>query len=99
LSGIVSRKQDFLQSLPFWQPSTLSTCSKRLWVYFQWGQDRDIDPTSAAVAEVADFLQGQFESDLQTVTVRGYKSAIVAILEGCEDGQSVADRAVFRSFT
>jgi site-specific recombinase XerD len=75
---------------------TLGTCSKRLAPYYQWCRDRDISPTRASVAHVSDFLAEKFDTGLEAATVRNYKSAILSIHRGFEDGSTINDDGSMR---
>ena len=76
--------------------STLNAYSKRLGPYYRWCETRGISPTKAPVTEVAEFLTDRFESGLESSTVRNYKSAILAIHRGFEDGSTIDDDGSIR---
>ena len=71
--------------------ATLETYSQRLAPYYEWCRERDISPTRAAIAQVADFLSEKFDSGLKSNTVRNYKSAILAIHRGFANGATLND--------
>ena len=76
--------------------STLTTYSKRLAPYYEWCNERDLDPTRATVSNISQFLTEKFDSGLQSATVRNYKSAIMSIHKGYEDGSSANDGGEIR---
>lgn len=77
-------------SAKFLRSSTRTTYDSRLHVYFKWCNDKEVDPTSAPVGEIADFLMHLFDKNLAISTIRGYRSAIQAIHRGFEDGLTVS---------
>ena len=76
--------------------STLTTYSKRLAPYYKWCNERNLDPTRATVSNISQFLTERFDSGLQSATVRNYKSAIMSIHKGYEDGSSANDGGEIR---
>ncbi len=74
--------------------STLRIYSARVRPYFSWCREREISPTRAPIADVAEFLKSRFDLGLETSTVKGYKSAIQSIHRGAPDGSSIADSKV-----
>ncbi len=73
------------------RPSTLQIYSSRLQRYYDWCDERQIDPSTATIGAIADFLRSRFELGLEASTVRGYKTAIQSIHTGCPDGSVVRD--------
>jgi len=78
------------------RPSTLRTYSKRLAPYYQWCRERDISPSRASVNQIAQFLSERFDSGLQSATIRNYKSAILSIHRGFDDGTTINDDGTIR---
>ena len=76
--------------------STLRTYSKRLAPYVRWCNERGLSPTRAPVSKVADFLSERFDSGLESATVRNYKSAILSIHRGFDDGTTINDDGSIR---
>ena len=76
--------------------STLRAYSLRLGPYVRWCESREISPAHATVGQVADFLRNRFEAGLESATVRNYKSAILAIHQGFEDGSTLAESIPIR---
>ncbi len=69
--------------------STLQVYTARLRPYYAWCDERGVDPTSASVPQVAEFLCYIFKRNIQASTVSGYLSAILSIHEGTPDGLSL----------
>jgi site-specific recombinase XerD len=59
--------------------------SARLRLYFEWCRSRKIDPHSAPVTQIADFLKSRFDTGLQPATVRGYLSPVLSIYKHSEE--------------
>ena len=74
--------------------STINVYSSRARYFFEWCKDHKIDPSTATVGEVSDFLRSRFELGLQASTVQGYLSAILSFHSGCRDGGSLKDNKV-----
>ena len=73
------------------RPSTIKIYSARLRPYYDWCRGREVSPTRAPIAVIADFLRTRFEEGLTTSTVRGYLSAIQAIHTRCPNGETIKD--------
>lgn len=69
--------------------STLRIYSSRARPFIRWCTIQKIDPTTANVGEVADFLRSKFDLGLQSTTIKGYLSAIQSFHTGCRDGGSI----------
>ena len=69
--------------------STSKVYSSRLGDYYRWCREEGIDPSTASVTQVADYLVTVHEKGLRAVTVSGYLSAILSIHAGCTDGTSL----------
>ena len=69
-------------SSKFLRPSTRGTYDSRLQYFFKWCSNIQIDPTSAPIGKIADFLIHLFDKKLAISTIRGYRSAISAIHKG-----------------
>ena len=66
--------------------STLRVYSSHLRHYFDWWDERQIDPYHASIPEIADFLESHFTEGLQVATIKGYKSTIASIHWSLPDG-------------
>ena len=78
--------------------STLRVYSSRLRPYFDWCNERQIDPYHASIADIADFLETRHAMGLLATTVKGYKSAILAIHRGLPSGMRLRndpDRSLY----
>ena len=78
--------------------STLRVYSSRLRPYFDWCNERQIDPYHASIADIADFLETRHAMGLLATTVKGYKSAILAIHRGLPNGMRLRndpDRSLY----
>ena len=59
------------------QPSITGTYDARLQRYYRWCRMRDVDPTTASVVQLAEFLQELFDScKFLPSTIAGYRTAI-----------------------
>ena len=76
-------------SSAFLRSSTRTTYDSRLQYYFKWCSSNKIDPTTASLGKIAEFLVHLFDKNLALSTIRGYRSAISAIHRGFEDGLTV----------
>ena len=66
--------------------------------YFDWCNERQIDPYHASIADIADFLETRHAMGLLATTVKGYKSAILAIHRGLPNGMRLRndpDRSLY----
>ena len=70
--------------------STREAYNSRLAGYFSWCESHGVDPRSASLTDVADFLITLFDKGLLVSTIRGYRSAIAAIHTGFPDGSSMS---------
>ena len=70
--------------------STRRTYDSRLLHFTKWCKERALDPHSASITAIGDFLLHLFNSGLQISTVKGYRSAIGAIHTGFQDGSTVS---------
>ena len=70
--------------------STCDTYNSRLAGYFQWCDSHGVDPRSAPVTQVVDFLITLFDKGREVSTICGYRSAIAAIHTGFSDGTCVS---------
>ena len=59
--------------------STNKVYSARLRRYYTWCSGNKVDPHTAPVTQVAEFLKSRFDQGLQTTTVRGYLSAVNSV--------------------
>ena len=89
-------------SLTVWRISADSTLRRdfynsRLCRYHAWCTDREIDPFSTTVGQVADFLLEVFQDGLCIRTVKAYHTAIGALHRGFEDGSSVSTSPLITS--
>ncbi len=73
------------------RPATLRIYSYRVRPYIKWCRERQVSPTRAPIAKVAEFLKSRFDMGMEASTVKGYKSAIQSIHIGCQDGSTVQD--------
>lgn len=71
--------------------STLRVYTSRVRKFFKWCDDNSVDPYHASIPEIADFLRSLFESGMETATIKGYRSAILAIHRGFPDGSKLKD--------
>ena len=62
--------------------STNKVYSARLRLYYNWCTSHKVDPHSALVTQVAEFLKSRFDLGLQAATVRGYLSAVKSVHRG-----------------
>ena len=70
--------------------STRRSYDSRLLHFTKWCKERALDPHSASITAIGDFLLHLFNSGLQISTVKGYRSAIGAIHTGFQDGSTVS---------
>lgn len=88
-AGLSSRAAEL--SANFLRSSTRSTYDSRLQYYFKWCSDNQVDPSSATIGKIADFLIHLFDKNRAISTIRGYRSAISAIHDGnLQDGETVS---------
>ena len=80
-------------SAKFLRSSTRCTYDSRLQYYFKWCSDKEVDPASAPVGKIADFIMHLFDKNLAISTIKGYRSAISAIHTGFSDGVTVSSSA------
>ena len=69
--------------------STLRTYSQRLAPYYAWCDEKNGSPTRASVPLVTEFPTEKFQARLQRASVTSYKSAILSIYRGFEDGSTI----------
>jgi hypothetical protein len=93
LSNSVTRRKDFLRKLPTWLPEEEGTQRSELILrvsdHSLSGANSEIDPNSAPIKDVAQFLTIKFNQGIQASTVRGYLTAIQSIHRGCKDGSVI----------
>ena len=70
--------------------STLEAYNSRLAGFFSWCESHGVDPRSAPLTEVADFLIALFDKGRSISTIRGYRSATAANLTGFADGSCIS---------
>ena len=70
--------------------STRQTYNSRLAGYFSWCESHGVDPRSAPLTEIADFLIALFDKGRTVSTISGYRSAIAAIHTGFADGSRIS---------
>jgi integrase len=76
--------------------STLKIYTARIRPYIRWCEQNEIDPYSASIADIAEFLRLRFEGGIQASTVRGYLTAIQSIHTGCKDGTLVKNNQTLK---
>ncbi|XP_072166762.1 uncharacterized protein [Diadema setosum] len=86
-AGLSGRAAELSSS--FLRSSTRATYDSRLQHYFKWWYDKKVDPSTAPVGEIADFLLHLFDKNLAFSTIRGYRSAISALHKGFRGGETV----------
>ena len=69
--------------------STVSSYDSRLGKFFGWAREADVNPMEASIGYISDFLMYLFNSGLQVVTIKHYRSAISSIHRGFTDGSTV----------
>ena len=72
--------------------STCESYNSRLAGFFQWCNSHGVDPRTASISQIADFLITLFDKGRLISTIRGYRSAIAAIHKGFDDGICVCPR-------
>ena len=70
--------------------STCKSYNSRLAGFFQWCNSHGVDPRTASISLIADFLIALFDKGRLISTIRGYRSAIAAIHKGFDDGTCVS---------
>ena len=70
--------------------STCESYNSRLAGFFHWCESHGVDPRSAPVHHIADFLFALFDKGRSISTIRGHCSAIAAIHSGFADGTCVS---------
>ena len=70
--------------------STIGSYNSRLAGFYEWCEERGVDPRSAPVNQIADFLVALFDKGRSISTIRGYRSAIDAIHSGFPDGSCMS---------
>ena len=70
--------------------STREAYFSRLAGFFSWCDSHGVDPSSAPLTEVADFLIALFDKGRSISTIHGYRSATAAILTGFADGSCIS---------
>ncbi|XP_071506293.1 uncharacterized protein [Diadema antillarum] len=86
-AGLSGRAAELSSS--FLRSSTRATYDSRLQHYFKWCYDKKVDPSTAPVGEIAEFLLHLFDKSLAFSTIRGYRSAISALHKGFRGGETV----------
>ncbi|XP_038074932.1 uncharacterized protein LOC119742822 [Patiria miniata] len=76
--------------------STRQSYNSRLRHYYKWCRDKSIDPSTASVGQISDFLMERFTQGLSVSTVRGYRSAIAAVHTGFSDGSTVSNSILLK---
>ena len=87
-SGLSDRAADLIARSH--RDSTREVYNSRLTAFFEWCDSNDLDPHTAPLGSVADFLITLFDKGRAISTIRGYRSAIAAIHSGFEDGSKVS---------
>ena len=70
--------------------STCETYNSRLAGFLHWCESHGVDPRSAPVHHIADFLIALFVKGRTISTIKGHRSAIAAIHSGFADGTCVS---------
>ena len=70
--------------------STCETYNSRLAGFFHWCESHGVEPRSAPVHHIADFLIALFDKGRTISTIKGHRSAIAAIHSGFADGTCVS---------
>ena len=70
--------------------STCESYNSRLAGFFQWCNSHGVDPRTASISQIADFLITLFDKGRLISTIRGYRSAIAAIHNDFYDGTCVS---------
>ena len=70
--------------------STCETYNSRLAGFFHWCESHGVDPRSAPIHHIADFLIALFDKGRTISTIKGHRSAIAAIHSGFADGTCVS---------
>lgn len=63
-----------------WRKGTQKDYTSKFKKFCSWCHTRQIDPHSASLIQVADFLSGLFNSGLQYRTIAGYRSMLSSVL-------------------
>ena len=75
--------------------STRASYDSKLEVVFSSGVTTSlVDPYSASLGQVADFLIFLFDKGLAISTIRGYRSAIASCHRGFQDGSSISESSI-----
>ena len=65
------------------RPSTTGTYDARLRKYYSWCRERNVNPTTASIIQIASFLQELFDKEkFSTSTIAGYRAAISVVHKG-----------------
>lgn len=67
-----------------WRAGTQKDYSGKFKKFCSWCNEREIDPYTASLTEVADFLTGLFTKGLQYRTIAGYRSMLSTVLPPIE---------------
>ena len=96
--GISEESADLLSKS--WRRGTRTAYDSAWQKWAGWCHERDIDPVSAPVARIVDFLTDMFHHGYQYSTLNGYRSAISAFhVDGVSVGQhSLVRRVLTGSF-
>jgi integrase len=76
--------------------STLKVYTARIRPFIVWCEQNKIDPYSASIADIAEFLRLRFETGVQSSTVRGYLTAIQSVHTGCHDGSVIKNNQTLK---
>ena len=77
--------------------STRRSYNSRLVRYNKWCGNREINPHTASLSEVSQFLTEVFQGGVMPRTVRAYRTAIAAIHHGFGQGMTVSNSPVLSS--
>ncbi|KAM4705063.1 LOW QUALITY PROTEIN: uncharacterized protein WCC33_009911 [Rhinophrynus dorsalis] len=90
-SGVFSESANFLLA-ESWAPGTRAMYSSSWSLWSRWCLERDLDPVSAPIVEVVNFLSHLFDLGRAYRTINSYRSAISAghvIVDGSPVGQHI----------
>ena len=77
------------------RPSTRKTYNVRIRKYYSWCRDKTIDPHTATIGEVADFLTWVFKTQQASAhSVRACRTAVAAVHHGFGGGSTVSNSPV-----
>ena len=75
----------------FLRSSTRGTYNSRLQRFYSWCDEDKVDPSSAPLGKITDFLLMLFDEGLSISSIREYRSAIAAIHIGFDNGETVSN--------